>query len=112
MRNEFQTAVSCLKSAGFRQDQIGAYLLAGLPDQSWESIEEDVKTVLKSGVTPIPAHFTPIPQTKLWQAAVASSRYDLESDPIFTNNAIDPCRKEPFSWEPLIRLKRLSRRYS
>jgi hypothetical protein len=104
---EFLVAASCLKSAGFRKDQIGAYLLTGLPDQSWESVEATVKTVLKSGITPIPAHFTPIPHTDLWPSAVASSRYDLASDPIFTNNAILPCRKEPFSWEPLLRLKRL-----
>ncbi len=106
-RKEFVAAVSCLKSAGFRGDQVGAYLLTGLPGQSWESVEASVETVRKAGITPVPAHFTPIPHTALWPAAVASSRYDLESDPIFTNNAIFPCQKEPFSWEPLIRLKKL-----
>ncbi len=106
-RQEFLAAVSCLKSAGFRGDQVGAYLLTGLPDQSHKSVEASVETVRRAGITPIPAHFTPIPHTALWPAAVASSRYDLESDPIFTNNAIFPCQKEPFSWEPLIRLKNL-----
>ena len=106
-RKEFVAAVSCLKSAGFRGDQIGAYLLTGLPGQSWDSVEASIETVRKAGITPVPAHFTPIPHTALWPAAVASSRYDLESDPVFTNNAIFPCRKEPFSWEPLIRLKKL-----
>lgn len=104
---EFLNAVSSLKSTGFRREQIGAYLLTGLPGQPWSAVEEAVESVLKAGITPIPAHFTPIPHTALWQAAVASSRYDLESDPIYTNNAIDPCRKEPFSWEPLLALKRL-----
>ncbi len=106
-RSEFLAAVSCLKSAGFRGDQIGAYLLTGLPGQSWESVASSVETVRKAGITPVPAHYTPIPHTALWPAAVTSSRYDLESDPIFTNNAIFPCQKEPFSWEPLIRLKNL-----
>ncbi len=105
-RNEFLAAVSCLKSAGFRGDQVGAYLLTGLPGQTWESVEASVETVRMAGITPVPAHFTPIPHTALWPAAVASSRYDLESDPAFTNNAIFPCQKEPFSWEPLIRLKK------
>lgn len=104
---EFYSAVSCLKAAGFRGDRIGAYLLTGLPGQSWESVAASVETVRNAGITPVPAHFTPIPHTGLWPAAVASSRYDLESDPIFTNNAIFPCQKEPFSWEPLIRLKNL-----
>ena len=106
-RKEFLAAVSCLKSAGFRGDQIGAYLLTGLPGQSWDSVEASVETVREAGITPVPAHFTPIPHTALWPAAVASSRYDLESDPLFTNNAIFPCQKESFSWEPLIRLKKL-----
>jgi hypothetical protein len=44
----------------------------------------------------------------LWPAAVAASRYDLASDPIFTNNAIFPCRKESFSWETITRLKTLA----
>lgn len=106
-RKEFLDAVSCLKSAGFRQDQIGAYLLTGLPGQSWDAVETSVETVRKAGITPVPAHYTPIPHTALWPAAVASSRYDLESDPVFTNNAVFPCAKAPFSWEPLIRLKNL-----
>ena len=106
-RKEFLSAVACLKSAGFRGDQVGAYLLTGLPDQSWDSVEASVETVRKAGITPVPAHFTPIPHTALWPAAMASSRYDLESDPVFTNNAIFPCQKSPFSWEPLIRLKNL-----
>jgi hypothetical protein len=45
----------------------------------------------------------------LWTKAVASSRYDLESDPVFTNNAILPCQKEPFSWETLAYLKDLAK---
>lgn len=106
-RKEFRAAVSCLKTAGFHADQVGAYLLTGLPGQSWDSVEASVETVREAGITPIPAHFTPIPHTALWSAAVASSRYDLESDPLFTNNAILPCQKESFSWEPLIRLKKL-----
>jgi hypothetical protein len=38
---------------------------------------------------------------------VATSRYDLEANPIFTNNAIFPCQQEDFSWETLARLKKL-----
>ena len=106
-RKGFYSAISCLKSAGFGGDQVGAYLLTGLPGQSWESVVASVETVRYAGITPVPAYFTPIPHTAMWPAAVASSRYDMESDPVFTNNAILPCQKEPFSWEPLIRLKKL-----
>jgi hypothetical protein len=62
--------------------------------------------VKESGLTPVPAYYSPIPHTALWEKAVAASRYDLESDPIFTNNAIMPCQKEPFSWQNISNIKK------
>jgi len=44
----------------------------------------------------------------MWETACAVSPYDLAADPIFTNNAIFPCRREGFSWEAYSRLKRLA----
>lgn len=105
---EFKQAVAFLKAAGFRENQIGAYLLTGLPGQELNDIEDSIKTVKQAGITPIPAHYSPIPHTALWKQAVASSRYDLESDPVFTNNAIAPCRDKTFSWARLTHLKQLA----
>jgi len=107
-QTEFKRAVKCLIEAGFRKDQVGAYLLVGLPDQKISSVEESIKTVIDSGITPVPAYYTPIPNTALWPKAVAASRYDLAADPIYTNNAIIPCRKQPFSWNTITRLKELA----
>jgi radical SAM superfamily enzyme YgiQ (UPF0313 family) len=106
--DEFKQAVSYLKKAGFKKNQVGAYLLAGLPGQKSASIEQSIHTVKQLGITPVIAHYTPIPQTALWPRAVSASRYDLESDPVFTNNAIIPCRKEPFAWDTITRLKELA----
>ncbi len=105
---EFIRAVGDLKDAGFEKKQIGAYLLVGLPGQSGRGIENSIHTVRKSGITPILAHYTPIPHTPLWREAAASSRYDLESDPVFTNNAIFPCQSRCFSWQSVSRLKNLA----
>lgn len=105
---EFRRAVLFLKKAGFSKKQVGAYLLAGLPGQSAEAIRESIKTVKEAGITPVPTYYTPIPHTELWKDAVLSSRYDLESDPVFTNNAILPCRREGFSWDIISTLKNLS----
>lgn len=102
---QFTQAVGWLKSAGFTKGQIGAYLLVGLPGQSMASILSSIKMVNKAGLTPIPAYYTPIPGTALWPKAVEASRYDLVADPIFTNNALMPCRKEPFSWADLTNVK-------
>jgi radical SAM superfamily enzyme YgiQ (UPF0313 family) len=105
---EFIRAVTCLKEAGFDKNRIGVYLLAGLPGQQTEFIESSIQSVKQTGATPILAYYSPIPKTALWGQAVASSRYNLESDPIFTNNAILPCQNEPFSWQTLSRLKKLA----
>jgi radical SAM superfamily enzyme YgiQ (UPF0313 family) len=106
--NQFYQAVSCLLMAGFKKDQIGAYLLVGLPEQDLDSIAASIQLVKTSGIIPVPAHYSPIPHTRLWKKAVQLSRYDLESDPVFTNNAIFPCQRDEFSWETLSRLKHLA----
>ena len=98
-QREFKSAVKNLRQAGFEANQVGAYLLTGLPGQSMQSALTAVKKVRQAGITPIPAYYTPIPHTALWADAVAASPYHLEADPIYTNNAIMPCWPEGFSWE-------------
>lgn len=105
---EFHHAVNCLKNAGFKRKQMGAYLLVGLPDQSVSSVEASIQTVKQNGLIPVLAHYTPIPHTAMWEAACAVSPYNLASDPIFTNNAIFPCLRKGFSWEAYSRLKNLA----
>lgn len=105
--DEFMRAVGNLKSSGFKADQIGAYLLVGLPHQSVSAVENSIEVVKDAGITPVLAYYTPIPHTPLWPEAVAVSRYDLEADPIYSNNTIFPCQRDGFSWKTLARLKRL-----
>ncbi len=107
-QSDFVRAVSSLKKAGFQKDRIGAYLLVGLPGEAAADVEASIKLVKASGITPVPAHYTPIPHTALWTQAVKASRYDLENDPVFTNNALSPCRKEGFDWRKLSHLKKLA----
>jgi radical SAM superfamily enzyme YgiQ (UPF0313 family) len=97
-KEDFFQVVSLLNDAGFKKNQVGAYLLVGLPEQPIHTIESSIETVRKSGITPVLAYYSPIPHTALWSKAVKSSRYDLVSDPLFTNNAIMPCQHKAFSW--------------
>ncbi len=107
--SEFERASANLKEAGFTEDDLGAYLLFGLPGQSMKALEASIRIVRGAGVRPVLAQYSPIPHTALWNEAVRASRYDLASDPIFHNNSIFPCQKEPFSWEKISRLKELTR---
>jgi len=106
--NDFRRAARYLKEAGFEKHQVGAYLLMGLPGQELPSVERSIRAVQETEITPILAYYSPIPHTAMWQTAVAASRYDLEADPIFTNNSIIPCQNEAFNWETVSALKELA----
>ena len=105
---EFERAAQNLKKAGFTFDELGAYLLFGLPGQDIGELEASTMVVKARGIRPILAQYSPIPHTDLWEESVKASRYDLEADPLFHNNSIFPCQKTPFSWETVSRLKALA----
>ena len=107
--DDFVRAASCLRKAGFTPQEVGAYLLIGLPGQSIDTVITSIQLVKTQRIRPILAYYTPIPHTRLWPQAVAASRYDLEADPVFSNNAIFPCQSESFSWENLSQLKEMTR---
>ena len=91
---EFEKAIRNLTWAGFDRRDLGAYILAGLPAQSVESVAESVQYVVRAGATPYLAEYSPIPHTPLWEKAVSCSPYDLASEPLFHNNTLLPCWNE------------------
>lgn len=90
-QGDFERAVANLTAAGYGRPQIGAYVLAGLPGQSVASVRETVEFVSRVGGSPFLAEYSPIPHTPMWQQAVALSRYDLASEPLYHNNTLLPC---------------------
>ena len=88
---EFEKAVNNLSKAGFQMQEIGVYILMGLPGQSVESVAETIDFVGRAGATPYLAEYSPIPQTPMWKMAQACSSYDLSSEPLFHNNTLMPC---------------------
>ena len=91
---EFERAVNNLKTAGFSSEEIGVYILMGLPGQSVQSVAETVDFVGRTGAAPYLAEYSPIPQTPMWDVAQAHSGYDLTSEPLFHNNTLMPCWDE------------------
>ena len=88
---EFERAVKHLQEAGFRQLDIGAYILMGLPGQSIESVKQTIEYVGRTGAAPFLAEYSPLPHTQLWEKALAHSEYDLIAEPLFHNNTLLPC---------------------
>jgi len=104
---ELEAALRYLREAGFFRQEIGVYLLIGLPEQDEAEVITSIQRVKELGGTPVLTLYSPIPGTALWPRAVASCRYDLDSDPLFHNNSLFPCWPE-FSWERYTRLKHLA----
>lgn len=106
IKEDFSRAVTGLKKAGFTGKQIGAYLLCGLPGQEFSDIEASFRQVCQTGITPTLAFYTPIPHTRMWETAVKHSGFDLESDPVYTNNCLFPCMPETDIRRKISRLKK------
>jgi pyruvate-formate lyase-activating enzyme len=102
---EMERAITHLRRAGYSEENVGVYVLAGLPGQRVSEVEESIRFVRSCGATPKMAEYSPIPQTPLWEAAVKVSVFDLRGDPLFHNNSILPCQWEGFTREELNELK-------
>ncbi|MCK9229296.1 MAG: radical SAM protein [Syntrophales bacterium] len=88
---EAEQAVRYLIEAGYRGEDIGMYLLCGLPGQEVSNVMAGIAFVASLGAYPIITEYSPIPGTFLWHDAVAVSSLDLEKEPLFHNNTILPC---------------------
>lgn len=102
---EFLRAINYLKKAGFSGEEIGVYIMAGLPGQRIEEVEETVIFVKKQGVKPILVEYSPIPNTPLFEKAKYFSPFDIENEPLFQNNSILPCQWEGLKVKDYQKLK-------
>jgi hypothetical protein len=103
--SEMERAITYLREVGFSREDIGVYILAGLPGQRVSEVEDSIRFVRACGATPKLAEYSPIPRTPLWETASRVSEFDLRGEPLFHNNSILPCRWEGFTWEDLQEVK-------
>jgi len=101
----FGEAVGNLRRAGYSEDEIGVYVMAGLPGQRVGEVEESIAFVKENRAKPILVEYSPIPETALFEKAKKMSEFDLENEPLFHNNSIFPCQWEGFTLANLQRLK-------
>jgi radical SAM superfamily enzyme YgiQ (UPF0313 family) len=107
---EFARAVRNLKKAGYSGDEIGVYVMVGLPGQRVEEAKETLAFVEETGARPIIVEYSPIPHTFLFEQAKQVSPFDLENEPLYHNNSILPCQWEGFTMADYRRLKEGMRR--
>jgi hypothetical protein len=87
-RERFALAVEALRSAGFPPDDLGAYVLAGVPGQPPEEAYETVDFSLAMGVRVRPALFSPVPGTVEFGRAVQAGMIPGDGDPLLQNNTL------------------------
>jgi radical SAM superfamily enzyme YgiQ (UPF0313 family) len=100
----FERAVANLRAAGFSPEELGAYILAGVPGQRLADVETSVRFVHHLGVQAKLALFSPIPGTPdgdlaLWPGA----------DPLLHNNTVYPYLRGGTYAVELQRLKLLAK---
>ncbi len=102
---DFKRAVRNLRRAGYSGEEIGVYIMVGLPGQRVKEAEESIAFVKETGAKPLLVEYSPIPQTAMFERAKRMSPFDLENEPLFHNNTILPCRWEGFTMADYRRLK-------
>jgi hypothetical protein len=105
---DFSACVRMLREAGFPENSLSVYILAGLPGQRAEEVEESVHRAASCGVRVRLAEFSPVPGSALWEKSVRLCRYPLEEEPLFHNNSFFPLEWEGFTLQDLRRLKTLA----
>ncbi len=84
----FKRAIEILKSVGFTHKEVGAYLMIGLPGQTFESAMEDVRSVIDLGIKPFLNEYTLIPGSIDWEEAVSKGEMPEDVDPLILKGAL------------------------
>jgi radical SAM superfamily enzyme YgiQ (UPF0313 family) len=102
---EFRQAIKHLKRVGYSGEEIGVYVMVGLPGQRVGEMEESIAFVKEAGAKPMLVEYSSIPHTPLFERAKRMSQFDLENEPLFHNNSILPCQWDGFTTADYKRLK-------
>jgi len=63
--HEFLKVIKCLRKAGYSGEEIGVYVMAGLPGQRVGEVEESIAYVKETGARPMLVEYSPFPYTSV-----------------------------------------------
>ncbi|WP_297210319.1 MULTISPECIES: B12-binding domain-containing radical SAM protein [Thermodesulfovibrio] len=86
--DDIERAVFYLKKAGFSSQEIGIYIMYGLPEQSLDEVRRGIEFIKKLKVRVHLTEFSPIKGTYYWQVLVKKGVIPDDLDPLMTNNSI------------------------
>jgi len=85
---ELVRSINALKKYGFTKDDIGVYLMYGLPGQELHEIREGVEFLKSLDVKINLTEFAPVPGTKCWEELISMGTITEDIDPLLTNNSV------------------------
>jgi len=110
---DLERAVANLEQAGYTKKHINVYLLINLPGQKFPCVKESIKKVIKLGLKPRLAYFSPVPHTSDWRRLVSEKKLSLMHDPLLHNKLVAPYYWGDISPEEFDALKNMiSQNYS
>jgi radical SAM superfamily enzyme YgiQ (UPF0313 family) len=83
--DDLPKALAALEEAGYGKQDVGVYLIMGLPGQGAASVEESIRYVRGLGATPRVAFFSPIPGTGEWETLLRQGVVTDATDPLVHN---------------------------
>ncbi len=84
----FKWAAQNLKRHGFTKEQVGVYLMYGLPGQGLGEVKEGVEFIKSLGLRINLTEFSPLPATSCWKELTGSGIMSGDIDPLLTNNSV------------------------
>jgi pyruvate-formate lyase-activating enzyme len=106
--DDLARALRALERAGYRRQDVGVYLLMGLPGQDIQEVVESILFVARLGAKVSLACFSPIPGTREWQRAVASGALAADVDPLLCNESVYPLSEGQRHYWRFVRLRNLA----
>lgn len=98
-------AVSNLKKARFTKENMGVYLMYGLPGQTIDEVIDGIEFLKGLGVRINLTEFSPIKGTRVWDELVRDGVISDDIDPLLTNNTVFPVLYGAFDPEVIQRIK-------
>ena len=86
--SDLERAVALFKQYGFTKDELGVYIMYGLPGQELPEVIEGVRFLQKFDVKIYLSEFSPVRGTRSWNQLIQDGIIDDTLDPLFTNNTV------------------------
>ena len=88
--SDLERAVILFKQCGFTKNELGVYLMYGLPGQDFSEVLEGVSFLRSLDVKIYLAEFSPVRGTRSWNELIQNGIINDTLDPLLTNNTVFP----------------------